>query len=218
VELIGALLALAVYREQGPTLKAGVLFVFAALLVAITYIDLDHWVIPHELTTTGLVVGIAGSFLDENPGWFASLVGAVAGYLIFALIAFLGKIAFKKEALGMGDWWLLAMIGGFLGWTALLPVILLASLQGSVFGGLILLVGRFSKKNTVAEPVPAAPPEPAPPPAPPEGSADGDEDDWEPDPTALPFGPFLALGALEQLFVGNSLRGSYETLLMHFLK
>jgi leader peptidase (prepilin peptidase)/N-methyltransferase len=86
--------------------------------------------------------------------------------------------------MGGGDAWLLAAIGAFTGPILLIPVLFLASVQGVVFG---LVRLRLS----------------GPPPAP-SALADDDDDGWEPDPHAIPFGPFLALGALETLFFGGA--------------
>lgn len=224
VELLTAFLALAVAREHPPGPWAGALFVFVCLLVAITYIDLDHWIIPHVLTWPGIVVGLCAGVWAPDRGVLDGVWGALAGFGVFALIGFVGAKVFKKEALGQGDWWLLAMIGAFLGWKALLPVVLLASLQGTVVGVLLIVAGR----GQTGEPAPAAGEATAPPagPAPepagetaplPEVAATGreeeEEEDWVPPKNAVPFGPFLALAALEQLFVGDWLRAIYERVL-----
>ncbi len=97
-----------------------------------------------------------------------------------------GEKVFKKEALGGGDKYLLALLGAFLGWKSLLGIIFLSSFQGALIGSLLLLVrGRAG---------------PAPVEAPPSGT--GEEDDWEPGPTNIPFGPWLALAGLEILLLG----------------
>lgn len=108
--------------------------------------------------------------------------------------------------MGWGDVWLLAGIGAWLGWQALLPVVLLSAIQGSAVGAVLLAVGRAPSDNARAKDdrAPAsnwyagrAPPEQ------PEHAAD--EEDWIPPPHAVPFGPFLALAALEVLLVGDAL-------------
>jgi leader peptidase (prepilin peptidase)/N-methyltransferase len=228
VELLVGFLALAVYSDHGRHLVSLFLFAFVCLLVAITYIDLDKWTIPLELTVTGIVLGVVNAIV--NPAfvsWRDSLIGGVAGFGAFALLALIASYVFKKEALGEGDWWLLAMIGTFLGWQALLPVVLLASLQGSVVGLLLIALGRAEKGRT--SPAPAAVTVGASPGAPATGSSEvesaapseqkdskapaDDEDDWVPPPNSVPFGPFLSLGALEQLFLGDWLRLKYDEIL-----
>jgi len=77
-----------------------------------------------------------------------------------------------------------------MGAAALLPLVLLASLQGAVVGIALLLLGKAQTGEGR--------------PAPPKGGA-GEEDDWVPPRNAVPFGPFLALGALEWLYLGDAI-------------
>jgi leader peptidase (prepilin peptidase)/N-methyltransferase len=213
VELLTGLLALAIAREQPPGPWAGLLFVFVCLLVAATYIDLDHWIIPLVLTWPGIALGIVGGAFAPDHGFRDALYGALGGFGIFAVVGIVGSRVFQKEALGQGDWWFLAMIGSFLGWKALLPVILLASLQGAVVGILLIVLGRGEKGPEQGPEAPTEPPvaraeastEPA--------EATEDEDDWVPPANAVPFGPFLALAALEQLFLGDALMDVYVAIL-----
>ncbi len=221
VELLTGLLAYAIAREHPPGPWSGALFVFACLLVAATYIDLDHWIIPHVLTWPGIVIGIAASHFAPDHALLDGVWGALGGFGIFALIGLIGIVLFKKEALGQGDWWLLAMIGAFLGWKALLPVILLASLQGTVVGLLLIALGRSetgeapAPENQASDaPSLDAPNSEAPANAESaEVEAAEEEEEWVPPKNAVPFGPFLALGALEQLFLGDWLAQFYGELL-----
>jgi len=199
---------------------------FVAVLVALAFIDLDTWLLPHALTWPLIAFGLAASALGFSPAPIArSLLGAALGFAAFAAVSLLGEKIFRKEALGFGDVWLLAGIGAFLGAKALLPVVLLASLQGSVLGIALLLAGRgtpgpapgpadpasppvpvpaSTPGSTPAAAVPATPTEAANPPgtAPPPAAPDST---WVPPRHALPFGPFLALGALEWLYLADAL-------------
>jgi leader peptidase (prepilin peptidase)/N-methyltransferase len=192
---------------------------FAAALVALAFIDLDTWLLPHALTWPLIAFGLAASALGFSPAPLGpSLLGAALGFASFAAVAVVGEKVFKKEALGFGDVWLLAGIGAFVAAKALLPVVLLASLQGSVVGIALLLSGRGTPGPT---PNPAAPDPPpsAPIPAAPSLPAAAEsaapagtvpqpaalERDWVPPRHALPFGPFLALGALEWLYLADAL-------------
>lgn len=243
VELLVGLLALALVRYFGPDPRALIYFVFVAILVAVTYIDLDHWIIPHVLTWPGIAIGIGTSFINPDITPFDAAVGAGAGFGVFALLGVVGTAIFKKEALGQGDWWFLGLIGAFLGWKALLPVILLASLQGAAVGVLLILLGRSEPGENAEEaqspslapagapaqaleaPTESAAPvetassdEPAAVAETEQVSASGeedeeDEDDWVPPKHAVPFGPFLALAALQQLFLGPSLFSAYERMI-----
>lgn len=142
VELLTGLLALALARRYGFDERVLLYFVFVALLIAISYIDLDHWIIPHALSWPGIIFALVTSNWNPDLRFSDSLIGFIAGFGVFALIGVIGTLLFKKEALGQGDWWLLGMIGAFLGWQALLPVILLASLQGTVVGLTLIVLGR----------------------------------------------------------------------------
>jgi leader peptidase (prepilin peptidase)/N-methyltransferase len=161
----------------------------------------------------GLLAAAAGA--APAPSLRASAIGAVVGFAAFAAVAWIGRLLTRKEALGAGDVWLLAGFGAWLGAPALLPVVLLASVQGSVYGLALVALGRSepgpgtqdaNEGSSEAEP---PPPEQA------EGVGEGDErraqgqpdeaDDWIPPRHAVPFGPVLVAGALEWLYLAPRL-------------
>lgn len=159
IELLTALLFLACQRRFGwtPELVSGLVLVL--LLVSLSFIDLEHWILPHELTLPGIAAGLALSVPLGLERLIDSAIGAAAGFLVFWGMEWLGEKIFKKEALGGGDKYLLALIGAFLTWKALLGVIFLSSLQGAVVGSVMLLVrGRAGPAPESEEPT-------APPPA-----------------------------------------------------
>jgi leader peptidase (prepilin peptidase)/N-methyltransferase len=198
VELLTAVLAVAVFRHVGPTWAALGYFAFAAALVALAYIDLDTWLLPHQITWPLLAVGLISPIWNRSLTWKDALIGAAAGFAGFAAIALIGERLLKRETMGWGDVWLLAAIGAWLGWRALLPVVLLSALQGAAVGT-ILIATRHD---------PAAPPVRSTEPA-----ASSSDDDWAPPRHAVPYGPFLALGALEYLFFGDRLVSGWNALL-----
>ncbi len=157
IELLTALLFLACQRRFGwsPELVSGLILVL--LLVSLSFIDLEHWILPHELTLPGIAAGLALSIPLGLERVRDSAIGAVAAFLIFWGMEWLGEKIFKKEALGGGDKYLLALIGAFLTWKALLGVIFLSSLQGALVGSLMLLIhGRAGPAPAPEEPgVPA---------------------------------------------------------------
>jgi leader peptidase (prepilin peptidase)/N-methyltransferase len=209
VELLGAAAAYLAVVRHGATASAVAELAFVAMLIALAFIDLDTWLLPHAITWPliglGALAGAAG--LAPARGLVSSAIGAAAGFAAFAAVSVVGARVFRREALGWGDVWLLAGIGAWLGVRALLPVVLLASLQGSVFGIALVQLGRGQPGPSPAPPAqgapgtdaPAAPPVDAP-----HASADAEaqaEADWVPPRNAVPFGPFLALGALEWLYL-----------------
>lgn len=212
VEALGALAALLAFRRHGLSLPAAAEFAFASVLLALTFIDLDTWLLPHALTWPLLACGVLAAAAGLGPAPLsASLWGAGLGFAAFAAVAWAGARVFKKEALGFGDVWLLAGIGAWLGARALLPVVLLASLQGSLVGIALILAGKGTpgpQPASPATPTPTAPSTVTPtvtPTAPSTPTPTQPPDDWVPPRNAVPFGPFLALGALEWLWLGGAL-------------
>lgn len=206
VELLTALLFLAAVSRFGPTLAAFTACVLASGLVVITFVDIDIWEIPDEISLPGIIAGAVLRPFAFGAPWWDGLAGAALGAFSLWALRALYELVRKQEGLGLGDLKLLAMIGAFLGPAGLLPTVLIASFSGAIVGIVLVLAGRRS----AGEPEPAGPrPASDTPPAVPEASRQGpseeEEDDWVPPKNALPFGPFLALGALAQLFFGPGL-------------
>ena len=199
VELLGGAAALVAVSRHGLSPAALAEFGFAATLLALSFIDLDTWLLPHVMTVPLLLagVGLSALGLTAAPTFLSSLGGAAAGWLSFAAVSLVGEKVLKKEALGFGDVWLLGGIGAWVGLGGLLPVVLLASVQGTVIGLALIVMGRGQPGPGPAPEPPATEPGVAPAPeAPPDPDAD-----WVPPRNAVPFGPFLAAGALEWLWL-----------------
>ena len=169
VEALTGLLFVLVFLRFGFHWATPVYWLFTAALVAVTFIDLDHQIIPDVLSLPGIPIGFACSFLLPWLSWSDSLIGILAGGGSLYLVAAGYALLTKKEGMGGGDIKLLAMIGAFLGWKAVLPVIFFSSLLGSLVGVPLMLIKK----------------------------ADGR--------LAIPFGPFLALGAVIYLLWGHAL-------------
>lgn len=131
--LTGALFMLVFYRFglQWATLLC---WIFVALLVAITFIDLDHQIIPDVLSLPGIGIGLAGSVLLPWIHWSDSFLGILLGGGLLYLVAVGYELLAKREGMGGGDIKLLAMLGAFLGWQAIFPVVLISSLLGTLVG------------------------------------------------------------------------------------
>jgi len=189
VEALVAGAAWLAWSRHGLSLAALAELTFTALLLALAAIDLDTWLLPHALTWPLIALGLAASWLGASPAgtFLASALGAGIGFGLFALVSVVGEKVLKKEALGFGDVFLLGGLGAWLGVAAILPVILLSSIQGAVIGLVLIWLGRSQPGPAEAAAEPAA------------------EEAWVPPKHALPFGPFLALAALEWLYLGDLL-------------
>ena len=149
VELVNGLLALALFLRFGAGLSFAVLFVFCSALVVVTFIDLEHQIIPDSITLPGIVVGFLVSFFTPV-GWLNSLIGILAGGGILLLVAYGYHLIAKRDGMGGGDIKLLAMMGAFFGWKAILFIVFAASLLGSVIGISMMLAQK--KDSTLAIP------------------------------------------------------------------
>jgi leader peptidase (prepilin peptidase)/N-methyltransferase len=175
VEALTGILFWLVFHTFGLQWATPVYWVFTAALVVITFIDLDHQIIPNAISLPGILVGFACSFFIPWISWSDSLLGILLGGGSLYLVAAGYRLLTGKDGMGMGDVKLLAMLGAFLGWQAVLPVIFFASLIGSLVGVPLMILRR----------------------------ADGK--------LAIPFGPFLALGAHIYLFWGTTIIRWYLT-------
>ncbi len=169
VEMLSALFALAVFLRFGPRAESLVFFVFIAALLVITFIDIDHRIIPDVISLPGIPIGFAASFLLPQVSWHASLLGILIGGGSLFAIAWGYRLLTGKDGMGGGDIKLLAMIGAFIGWHGVLFTIMAASFTGTLAGLLVMIKNRKNMK------------------------------------LAVPFGPFLAIGAILYIFFGPQL-------------
>jgi leader peptidase (prepilin peptidase)/N-methyltransferase len=214
VELLAAVLCVAVAElwvvraEPGAlllhaTIETLLYFVFAGGLLLATFVDLEWMEIPDEVTLPCAAIGLLSAPFRAEPGVWSAAVGAGAGYLCVQLIFVWGyeRVA-GRRGMGEGDSKLLLMIGAFLGWRGALFSVVAGSLQGLVFAAFALVTGRKLTPDID------------------ERVIDGEliESPEEADTSRvgqlkLPFGPFLALGALEYLLAGDAILSWYFGLL-----
>lgn len=175
VEFLNGLIWIFAFNKFGQNPVSLPFLLFASALVVITFIDLEHMIIPDSITIPGTFFGIAFSFILPDPffrleslGFLSSLMGALTGFILFLLIAILGTAIFKKEAMGGGDIKLMAMVGAFTGWKG----VLLTTFTGSLIGALTGIFIMLRRKSTD---------------------------------TIIPFGPYLSAGALVSLLFGQEL-------------
>ena len=137
VELLtGVVFALhALVFEPGPLLL--VRLAFAAVLIVLAFIDIDHRILPDSMTLTGIPLGVLAS-VWLPPGWRDSLIGVALGGGILWLIAEAYYRWRHVEGMGMGDVKMLAMIGAVLGWRAVVVTLVLSSFSGALVGVLMM--------------------------------------------------------------------------------
>jgi len=149
VELITALLALLLFLKFGLTLNFLVFFIFTAILIVISFIDLDHQIIPDVLSLPGIpIFFLAAIFIVKIP-WHEAVIGLLIGGGMLFLIAFIYQFITKREGMGGGDIKLLAMIGGFLGWKSLIFILLFSSFAGALVGLALMIIKKKDMKYAV---------------------------------------------------------------------
>lgn len=173
VEGITALSSLLLFMKFGPSLSYLFYFSFVAALIVITIIDLYHQIIPDVISLPGIGVGLIASLILPQITFLNSFFGILLGGGSLFLVATGYHWLFKREGMGGGDVKLLAMIGAFLGWKAVILTILLSSLIGSITGIMIMIAKGKDFKY------------------------------------AIPFGPFLSLGAVMSLIYGQNIISWY---------
>ena len=158
VELLTALCFLGIFYLYGVTITTLMLIILSIFFVIIFFIDLDHFIIPNELTFPLMIIGFLKSFdpninLNLFPSYIESLIGGVLGYiLIWSIITLYMKIR-KKEGMGLGDAKLLAAIGFWFGWYSIPYVIFLSSLSAL----LIALPSLINKSKSMSSQIPFGP-------------------------------------------------------------
>ncbi len=149
VELLTGVMALLLFLKFGLSLNFLVFFVFTTVLIIITFIDLDHQIIPDVLSLPGIpVFFLAAVFIVKVP-WLEALIGLLVGGGVLFAIAFGYEFFTKREGMGGGDIKLLAMIGGFFGWKSLIFVILTSSLAGAVIGVAAMIIQKKDTKYAI---------------------------------------------------------------------
>jgi len=167
VELISGLWLLALYFEFGLGAAWAVYLVFGGLLIVLSFIDLESFVLPDVLVLPGAVGAFACAGLVLEQGWLDSLIGALTGAGAFLLLQKGYKFLKGVEGLGSGDIKLMLLLGALVGWRLLPLMVFLSAVSGLAVSLLYILRpgGRGMQ-------------------------------------TAIPFGPFLSLGAMLTILWG----------------
>ncbi len=149
VELISGAIAVMVVRKFGVGLEALWMYLFLSALLVITVIDWFHRIIPDVLSLGGVVLGWVGAVVCLDLSLMDSFVGSLVGGGLLLAVAALYKAVRKIDGMGGGDVKLMAMIGAFMGWQMVFPVLFLASFTGSIYG-LVLMARGGTGRTAVA--------------------------------------------------------------------
>ena len=177
VEFISGIFAVGVYWKFGLGFESLIYYTFIATLLIITFIDIDHQIIPDVISLPGIPLFFAASLALPKVTWVESLLGILIGGGSLWLVAQLYYLLTRKEGMGGGDIKLLAMMGAIIGWKGVLFTIFAASAVGTIAGLLVILMAGKTMK------------------------------------LKIPFGPFLAIGAITYIFFGPQLIVWYFNLL-----
>ena len=159
IELVTVLSGLCVLHKIGFTSQLAPLLILIWSLIALSFIDLINKLLPDQLTIPLVWSGLLTNIFFEITPINEAILGAALGYLSLWLLFWLYKFSTDKEAIGYGDFKLLAALGAWFGFTALSPILLIAAITGLAFA----FVRFFSGNRSLKE--------------------------------AIPFGPFLSIGA-----------------------
>jgi leader peptidase (prepilin peptidase)/N-methyltransferase len=138
IEALTGLLTLFLFRQYGFHGQFFIELLFVSLLIVITFIDLDTYLIPDVLSLSGVAAGFALSFLSIRLTWWDSLLGILLGGGFFYLIAVGYQYLRHQDGLGGGDIKLRGMIGGFVGWPGVVLTVLAASVVGTAVGLVVM--------------------------------------------------------------------------------
>lgn len=151
VELLGGLLFLAVFLHATalslPVYVIPVYWIWVSLMIAGAFIDFDHQLLPDFTTVGGMVLGVAVAIFEacQLRSWWVlaySVGGLVFGFGLLWLVRWLGSKAFKREAMGMGDVFLMGAVGALFGPVAVLVTLILSSVFGSIVGITLILLSK----------------------------------------------------------------------------
>jgi len=149
VEALTGVITLVLFLKFGFSPTFFSFLIFSAALIVITFIDLDHRVIPDIISLPGIAIGFLLALLGLSITIKESLIGILAGGGSLFVVAFVYETLTKREGMGGGDVKLLAMIGAWLGWKSILFSLFFASLSGTLIGGTAMLIQKEGRHYAI---------------------------------------------------------------------
>ena len=154
IEILCCVLTTWVAWHFGVSWQALAAAVFTWILICLVFIDIDHQLLPDNLTLPLLWIGLFASLFSIFVFAKTAIIGALAGYLIFWCFAMAFKAITGKEGLGGGDFKLLAALGAWLGWQMLPVIVFMSALAGCVFA---IVWMAFKRESIRGKPIPFGP-------------------------------------------------------------
>ncbi len=142
IELLTAIASVMVAWHFAYTPQTAFALVLTWSLIALSFIDIDHQLLPDSITLPVLWLGLLLSLFGLYTNAEASIIGAITGYMVLWLVYQAFKLATGKEGMGYGDFKLLALLGAWSGWQSLPLIILLSSLVGAVIGISLMIIAK----------------------------------------------------------------------------
>ena len=149
VEMLTGLLFVALYLKVGLSWTLLEYLIFGFSLIVVSFIDLDHMILPDKFTLSGIVIGLVGGFLSPEREFLDALFGVLFGGGFLYAIAFIYFAVRNQDGMGGGDIKLLAWIGAILGWKAMPFVILMSSIVGALVGAGVAMKSKAGLKSSI---------------------------------------------------------------------
>ena len=178
VELMTGVVAVGILFHFGLTLEGLIYFVFISSLIIMTFIDIDHRIIPDVITLPGILIGLIASLALPTVGFKNAIIGMLVGGGSLWLVAWVYYLLTRKDGMGGGDIKLLAMMGTIVGLKGVIFTIFVSSAVETVVGVTLMIIKGKDMKF------------------------------------AVPFGPFLSIGAITYIFFGHEIIRAYFNLLI----
>ena len=149
IEVLTGILSLVVVLHFGYSAQLIPALLLTWALVALSFIDFDHQLLPDDITLPFLWLGLLCNLFGLFTHIYSSVIGAIAGYMILWLIYITFKILTGKEGMGHGDFKLLALLGAWMGWEILPLTIILSSLCGAIVGISLIVFASHDRKKAI---------------------------------------------------------------------
>jgi len=149
IETVTAIMSVVVAWKYGVTFQTFGALLFTWTLIALTMIDVQKQLLPDNLTLPLLWLGMIFALFQTYTSLQASVIGAIAGYLVLWTVFHLFKLVTGKEGMGFGDFKLLAAMGAWMGWAMLPQIILVSSVVGAIAGSIMLVTGKTRSQQPI---------------------------------------------------------------------